>query len=363
MVGISVFVGCSGNGKQSEKDVGRSGAVFGLPSRVTVLRRGSVIRAIAHDNEHLAWESGPFEGEGGATSVFARGAGQSTARRLAIADPVYGLAAGSGWTVFAQAAATGEKLLARKAGNTLVLTRSLAAPIASRGHFVAWTEQAGQRQRVIVRDLQKGVNWLAAALPSCQGGRCYRIDHVALADAGVVFTRVAIGSDASFIFRRAFASSRPGVIELSDDPQPDLAPSSAGALYYHFQRGWFRWDFGKQRPEPTSDPGTAPAPFVQYERGRWLFARQTGCRWTLETRTEGGRPVAVFDHRLLHSYFEGDHEDMCREVMGVAWTGRQLFSAWTLRARESHHSSQEQAAEEHEEEGIVGVINVTNLPD
>jgi hypothetical protein len=361
LLGAALFVGCSGNDKNAVN--GPPGArSAGTGPGVTLVTRGRVIRAIAIDAKRLAWASGPFEGEGGPTWIFTREAPRATVRRLAIVDPVYGLAAAAGWTVFAQAAETGEKLLARKAGSTILLTRSLAAPIASRRQFVAWAEQTKQRQRVVVRDLQKSVDWVAAALPNCQRGRCYRIDRVALADAGVVFTRVRIGSDASVIVRRAFASSRPDVIELSDDPQPDLAPSSAGALYYHFRRGWFRWDFGKQHPEPASELGTAPAPFVEYDRGRWFFARQTGCRWTLETRTAGGRTATVFDQRLLHGYFEGNHEHMCHELTGVAGTRGRLISSWTLRAQEAHHGSDEHASEKHEEEGIVGVINVTNLP-
>jgi hypothetical protein len=32
--------------------------------------------------------------------------------------------------------------------------------------------------------------------------------------------------------------------KLANDPQPDLARSSAGAYYYWLRHGWMRWNFG-----------------------------------------------------------------------------------------------------------------------
>ena len=112
-----------------------------------------------------------------------------------------------------------------------MLARSVVAPIASRGDLVAWAEQTRGLQRVVVRNMRSGHVWVAARMRPCSHGRCYRIDAVTLAEHGVVFDRGSIGSQPSLLVRRAFGGARAASVPIANDPQPDLAPSSAGALY------------------------------------------------------------------------------------------------------------------------------------
>jgi hypothetical protein len=322
---------------------------------VVVVSRDRDLGPIGLDEQHLVWESGRHEGEALATSLYLRDRRSRETRIVARGtDSTFGLAAAAGWIVFARAASTGERLLARNGATTLVLTRALAAPLAARGNFVAWAEQSQRRQRVVLRNMATGANWLAAAFPRCRNGRCYRIDAVTVADRGVVFTRDPIGADTSMIVRRAFTAAKTTTLTLTDDPQPDLVPSSAGALYYRFNRGWFRWDFGKRRPARTPYSHARPAPLVAYEHGRWFLDPQTGCSQTLEARRDGDRVISLTDLRALQKYEAAGKRKTCRELGGFAWTGRQALAAWRLTPRASE--------EEHESTGLVSVLTSTTPP-
>ena len=172
-----------------------------------------------------------------------------------------------------------------------------------------------------------GKQWLAAKIPRCVSTRCYRIDGVALADGGVVFTRGAIGPQPSFIVRRGFADAKPTSVALPGDPQPELAPSSAGALYYAFGRGWYRWDFGTRKPRATrfgvSDQNTV----LQYEDGYWLTRRSGDCKHALQvvrpgdTSSPSPRPISIL--KLAHLRPSG-----CADIVAFHAVGNRAISAW-----------------------------------
>ena len=109
---------------------------------------------------------------------------------------------------------------------------------------VSSTKSSSPANRIAAR-------WVAANLPHCSRGHCYRIDAVTLANQGVVFDRATIGGATSQIVRRTFGAPRSAAITLKD-PQPDLRPPASGAFYYYVQRGWFKWDFNAARPVPVS---------------------------------------------------------------------------------------------------------------
>jgi hypothetical protein len=101
-----------------------------LPNGVTLAVRTRVLGPVAVGETELAWESGAYEGEGPPASLFTRGQNRRSTKIAHDVDPAYGLAAAAGWTVFGRSSDTGEQLLARRGGRTLVLSRALAAPIA-----------------------------------------------------------------------------------------------------------------------------------------------------------------------------------------------------------------------------------------
>ena len=51
----------------------------------------------------------------------------------------------------------------------MVLSRWLATPFAARGRLVAWIEQHGKRQKVVVRDMSTGRLRLVSMPPRCSG--------------------------------------------------------------------------------------------------------------------------------------------------------------------------------------------------
>jgi hypothetical protein len=182
------------------------------------------------------------------------------------------------------------------------------------------------------------------ALPRCSRGRCYQVGGVTLADRGIVFTRNGTSPDRSLVVRRAFTGRRLSQVEVLHDPQPDLVASSAGALYYAFGRGWYRWDFGQRRPHRTGFRMNPPAQLIAYERGRWYLATRRGCNFALES-IRAGRPRTLVSpatlHRLVHS-----EAKLCVVLRSLTWTGRQALTAWAIFAPES--------SEEHSDHGLAG---------
>lgn len=170
-----------------------------------IVLAGRTVHRVAADEHHLVFEVGPHEEERGDGVLLQRDLRDDRTTTLA-RDVAHdrGLASTAGWVVYAEAAG-GTRLMAiaHDRSKRIVLSRSLVAPIAARGEIVAWAEEEHGHQRVIVRDTASGVEWLAADLPRCEQGSCYRVDQITLADRGVVFTRAASGPDTSRVVRRA----------------------------------------------------------------------------------------------------------------------------------------------------------------
>jgi hypothetical protein len=239
--------------------------------------------------------------------------------------------------------------VAHDGSKRVVLSRALVASIAARGELVAWAEEARGRQRVVVRDTANGAEWLAADLPRCEQGRCYRVDRVALAERGVVFTRAASGPDTSRIVRRGFGDARLSEVTLAGDPQPELVPSSAGALYHGFGRGWYRWDFGSARPRRAPFPANPVPQLLGYERGHWFVLTQDGCRYSVTALRPGRGRIVVASPRSLRALAASDRS-ICVELAASAWTGRQPLTAWVV--------APEARLQAHLDEGLVGVVHV-----
>ena len=320
------------------------------PGRL-VAAPGVVVFRAATDTRHLVWVAGGVEGAHHPIEVTQRALGTNRLTTLARgADPAYGLASTRRWVVYARAGPVPRLVATPHRGRgSVTLSRSLAAPIAARGELIAWAEEAGGVDRVLVRDMAQGTTWAAAEMPKCEGGRCYRVDAVALADAGVIFTRVASGPDTSIVVRRAFTDTRPTQVRIDGDPQPDLVPSSTGAVYQVFGRGWYRWDFGRARPRRVLrglDPETGA---LAFEDGHWLLQVQRGCSSAVVGR-DGGRNAEVADPAVV-ARGAGVRHRMCVELGAATWTGRQLLTAWGVIPPES--------IEAHENGGATGFVAVS----
>lgn len=239
--------------------------------------------------------------------------------------PAFGVGATAGWTVFAAPAGTGATLVAVRRGSTrrLVLTRTPLSPVVSRGDRVAWAEQDGDRQRVIVRTMTSGREWVAADLPRCVGARCYRIDYVTLADDGVAFDRGAIGPQPSLVLRRRFGGPLESTV-VANDPQPNLVPSYAGAYFSEFGRGWRRWNFGGRGPQAAPGPLPPHGQVLAVERAGLLSRIGNSCHPRL-VLTSGGRSQVFLPPRVTDTATE-----VCALVSGFVLEPDRLVVGWGL---------------------------------
>lgn len=315
-------------------------------SGALVLTKGRAVKQVAADGHRLVWETGPLEGVNTGTALFQRKDG-GRARLLARnVNSNYGLAVASGWIVYAEGGARTRLAAVRPDGSRkIVLARWLAAPFAARGKLVAWIDQAGQQQRVVVRDMATGRLRVVARPRRCQDGHCYQVEQIALADRGVVFTRDSTGPDLSLVVRIRFSTNVRTRVQLHHDPQPNLVPSSAGALYYVLGRGWYRWDFGGQ-PRRTVFRANPPSPLLGYERGRWLLATRRGCDFTVTAVDRSGRHSVIVSPRRLKRVLPAGPR-RCVILQAASWLGRQPLTAWAVIPRNS--------SEEHSDEGLFGV--------
>jgi hypothetical protein len=327
------------------------------PTRRLLLVKGRLIQMISMAGPYLTWEQGGFGLRAPNESPLMHRDQRTGKIKQLAADtlPQFGLASTSTQVVYATRGGSGVNLLSVRRDGThrILLTRSLAAPLASRGSLVAWAEQSGTRQRVLVRNMRSGREWIAAHLRRCDRKGCYRIDSVTLADEGVVFDRGAIGRQPSVIVRRRFHDSRPTIVRLPNDPQPDLAPSSAGALYYWFQHGWLRWDFGGQRHPVTTISRGAGSWVVSYERGRLLLLVGSRCRPQLLVQVPDGRRIAI-PAPLSTPASPKDFGRLCRSMTDFSWRGPQLLVAWSILPDVSLRS--------HTDVGLVSVVTRTTVP-
>jgi hypothetical protein len=326
------------------------------PPRRLLLVRDRLIQTISTAGPYLTWEQGGFGIRAPKKSpLMYRDQRTGKVKQLA-ADtlPQFGLASTSTQVVYATRVGLGVNLLAVRRDGThqILLTRTLAAPLASRGSLVAWAEQSGPWQRVLVRNMRSGREWIAARLRRCDRNGCYRIDSVTLAGDGVVFDRGAIGRQPSLIVRRRFHDSRPTIVRLPNDPQPDLAPSSAGAFYYWFQHGWMRWDFGGNRHPVKAIRGTRSWA-VSYERGRLLLLAGSRCRPRLVVQVPGGPKIAI-PAPVSTPASPKNFGRLCRLMTDFSWQGRQLLVAWSVLPDVSLRS--------HTDVGLVSVVIRTTIP-
>lgn len=304
---------------------------------------------VAFDPNHVVWVTGPLQARIAPTVLMQRDLRSKRSTTLAVdVDPGFGLASTTGWVAYADTGSESRLLAVTHDGRRRVtLSSSLVAPIAGRGELVAWAEQVGHAHRVVVRDMARNTDWVAAEMPRCVRGRCYQIGGVTLAERGVVFTRSTTAPDTSVVVRRAFSDSRPQEVRIPGDPQPELAPSSAGALYYVFRRGWLRWDFGDARPRPTRFGADPPVGVLAYERDRWFIVTQKGCSAGIVALRSGPGRQTVADPKHVHAAAGGTHGG-CAQLGGFAFTGRQLLTAWGV--------IPERALEEHSDHGLAGVV-------
>jgi hypothetical protein len=313
------------------------------PGRVVTAPGVFAFKAVA-DARHLVWVAGGVEEEDHPADVQQREFATRRVTTLARdVDPGFGLASTSRWVVYASGGPPTRLVATAHDGSaTMTLARVLVAPVAARGELVAWAEESGGRQRVLVRDMARGSTWLAASLPKCERGRCYRVDAVALADDGVVFSRVATAPDTSLVIRRRFADDRPTQVRLDGDPQPDLAPSSEGAVYQALGRGWYRWDFDDRSPRRVLAGLGSDTGVLAFEGGRWLLQVEHGCSSAVMARTRGRSAVAAVEHPA---------RGQCAQLGAATWTGRQLLTAWGVIPPES--------IEAHEDVGATGIVRAS----
>ena len=311
---------------------GATATPSGVSQPVVLVRQPErLLEPVVLSSRYLVWESSGGEESTVVPSLLQRDLRSQKVRTLARgAVSHYGLASTTGWVVYSSAAGSTLVAVRHDGSGTVTLTRQLVAPIASRGESVAWAEQDRRSQRVFVRDMATGKQWLAAQLPRCVGARCYRIDGVTLAERGVVFVRGAIGSQPSVVVRRAFTDPRPTSLSIPHDPQPDLAPSSAGALYYAFGRGWYRWDFGSSRPRLTRFKGFQQTPVLAYEGGDWFVRVVDGCRAGLRLiRADGGSSVIVSAGQVLALARLAATD--CADLLELSLSGTRAVTAWVVR--------------------------------
>jgi copper transport protein len=301
-----------------------------------LLLDGTPARAVVVDGRYVVWET--FGSDGGAVAALVQRdlrirRSTTVARDIA---PQYGLAVTSRLLVYATATLP-PRLVAvdRSGGPQLLLARRLLAPFAWLGDRIAWAEQVGDRQRIVVRNLVTGNDWLAADIPTCERGRCYRIDAVTLADSGVVFDRGAIGTQPSFVVRRAFSVARPESVRLMNDPQPDLVPSSAGALYYALGEGWRRWDFGHSNVTRTHFKINGSAQPIRYEHGRWFVQEQHACDDTIVAQDAGARHFVVGSPATARA-LAGVTGGYCAKFINLTWRDGRPVTSWAIAPADAH---------------------------
>ena len=326
------------------------------PTRRLVLVRDRLIPTLSTAGPYLTWEQGGFGLHAPKTSPLLDQDRRTGMIKQLAADtlPQFGLASTSTHVVYATPGALSINLFAVRHDGThrSLLTRSLAAPLASRGSLVAWAEQSGPWQRVLVRNMRTGRTWIAARLRRCDRRGCYRIDTVTLADEGIVFDRGAIGQQPSLVVRRRYGDSKPTIARLTNDPQPDLVPSSAGAFYYWLRHGWMQWDFGRTKHSVAGISGIRSWA-VSYESGRLLLLEGSRCRPRLVVQATGGRRIAVPAPSSTPASPK-DFGRLCRSMMDFSWSGRQLLVSWSVLPDISLRS--------HTDVGLVSVVMRTTIP-
>jgi hypothetical protein len=308
---------------------------------------------VATDSRHLVWESGPIESDQFQPTLHDRVLSTGATKTLSSnVDSLFGLASTSRFVFYARSSATKTSVVrvSHPGTHTLVLTNALATPIASRGNVVAWGEQSGPTQRVVAYTGTR--RWIVARMRRCTTEGCYRLGDVTVAKGGIVFTRDAVGSQPSFVVRSAFGGNGVQSLMVRNDPQPDLVPSSSGALYYVLSRGWYRWDFGAARPRPVVFANDPLKEIIRHEGSHWYWVVRHGCSVRLES-TRGGNAAALAVPRRL-ARLGKDLGPSCTQLGALAWAGTHAIASWAIASN---------AAEaEHSDAGLRGVVVSARVP-
>jgi hypothetical protein len=135
-------------------------------------------------------------------------------------------------------------------------------------------------------------------------------------------------------------------VVVRHDPQPDLVPSSSGALYYVLSRGWYRWDFGAARPRPVSFANSPLKQLIRHEGSRWYWLVRHGCSVRLES-TPGGNAAALAVPRRL-ARLGPDYGSTCTQLGALAWAGTHAIASWAIAARAAESA--------HNDAGLHGAI-------
>jgi len=320
------------------------------------LRAGSLVQIphaaagpVAVDPGHLVWESGPIESDAFQPSLHVRDLATGATKTIATnVNPLFGVASTSRFVFYAQATGKHTALIRvlHDGRGRRVLTSALLTSIASRGDVVAWGEQVGLVQRVVAFDARLRRRWTVATMRNCTTTGCYRVDTVTVADRGIVFTRASVGPQPSLVVRQRFGSRRLYTISISGDPQPDLVPSSAGALYYALSRGWYRWDFGSARPRRVEFADHSTKSLLRQEHGHWYWLSRRGC--TFEVSTSSGGRGATTAGVPAPTRLTRPSADECAQLGGFAWSGRQAIASWAIAPAASEAA--------HVDLGLRGVI-------
>jgi hypothetical protein len=327
-------------------------AKAGVVANLVMRQAGKALAPVAQSSRYLVWVSGPANADTALTLLMQRDLNERRTRTLARnVDPNAGIAVTRSWVAYVAGGATGTLYIVRHDGSHQhAIGHHVVTQIASRGVRVAWADQTGQGQRVYVYNLATDHRWLAAALPRCVRNNCYRIDYVTLAESGIVFTRGAVGPQPSYVIRRRFGAKLVERVRLPGDPQPDLAPSSAGALYYYFGHGWYRWDFKHSRPALTRFKGYDQVNIAGLERENWYLVSGTNCRRSLRLIDASGRATTILSARRaarLAAARKGD----CAQLTGVQISKARVLTAWTFQPT--------YAINAHTDFGLVGAIERT----
>ena len=308
---------------------------------------------IALDPGHVVWLVGSYEGETGPDLVVERDLATGRTRTLDTnVNRGYGVASTTDWVVYGKDTPAGPvelRAIRHDRSDQFALSPNLVTSVVGRGELVAWGEEKGSLQRVVVRDMARAVEWIAAELPRCAAAGCYRLDAVTLAAGGVVFARGAIGPHPSVVGRRGFSDSGAVTVDIPGDPQPDLVPSSFGAAYYAFRRGWFQWDFALETPRRVR-PSISGSTLIELDGEITFELLHDGCRVRIFAQIDRRRPAPVTTPEAVIASSGVSKAETCVEFRGLVWTGTQAVTAWTLISPET--------SEAHEDEGVVGITIV-----
>jgi hypothetical protein len=245
--------------------------------------------------------------------------------RVAVAKPIAldGLASTARWLLYTPQFGRSIGLIAyeRRTGLRRVLSRDVIARIAQDGDRIAWAERAHGRQRVVVIDVRTGRKWIAANLPMCSHGRCYRFDAVVLARWGVWFVRGALGPFPSQVIRRTFGAHRLQTLRVAHDPQPDAVAGAGDPVFFRLGSGYVRWPGGRLKSTRLAAVRRHDT-LLRVSRRSFEVLRQIG-RVGVIIRIAGGRERII--DRGPHAPHRG-----AAPLASIAWRGAMFVAAWNV---------------------------------